>query len=287
MLPDIIHHYTDISTFASILKNRTIRFNRLDRVDDITEGEAFTQIRLEKFFFVSCWTYDDIESLPQWNMYTTNMSGVRITLPRRMFDYKPLVVPYHLAGTLEQHGVLVSPIPFEKIFGDKFLIPPMFLDEHHFGRIVRYCSDYAAQKNEAIKVNDDGTSIHTQIKDPTGIAALKSPDWEFQKEFRFVLLIFPSFMPKSVDGFIQLLNHIPNIVTESLQQGTGPDLEYFDISLDQSTLDNMKITAGPLCTEGEYTIIEALLAKYAPSVPSEVLTKSKFTGTIRKAKSIK
>lgn len=34
----IIHHYTNIETLSLILKNRTLRFNRLDRVDDPEES---------------------------------------------------------------------------------------------------------------------------------------------------------------------------------------------------------------------------------------------------------
>ena len=40
----MIHHYTDIDTLALILANRTIRFNRLDRVDDTTEAKAFSKV---------------------------------------------------------------------------------------------------------------------------------------------------------------------------------------------------------------------------------------------------
>lgn len=32
-----LYHYTTIDTLALILKNRTIRFNRLDKVDDLEE----------------------------------------------------------------------------------------------------------------------------------------------------------------------------------------------------------------------------------------------------------
>ena len=35
-----IHHYTNLESLAMILKNRTIRFNRLDKVDDLEEGNA-------------------------------------------------------------------------------------------------------------------------------------------------------------------------------------------------------------------------------------------------------
>lgn len=34
-----IHHYTSLETLALILNHRTIRFNRLDKVDDMEEAE--------------------------------------------------------------------------------------------------------------------------------------------------------------------------------------------------------------------------------------------------------
>ena len=33
-----LYHYTSLETLALILKNRTIMFNRLDKVDDVEEG---------------------------------------------------------------------------------------------------------------------------------------------------------------------------------------------------------------------------------------------------------
>lgn len=35
-----IYHYTNIEALALILKNQTIRFNRLDKVDDIDLNSA-------------------------------------------------------------------------------------------------------------------------------------------------------------------------------------------------------------------------------------------------------
>ena len=37
-----IYHYTTIETLALILKNHTIRFSRLDKVDDIEESELMS-----------------------------------------------------------------------------------------------------------------------------------------------------------------------------------------------------------------------------------------------------
>ena len=35
-----LYHYTNIETLALILKNRTIRFNSLDRMDDLQEQQT-------------------------------------------------------------------------------------------------------------------------------------------------------------------------------------------------------------------------------------------------------
>ena len=46
-----------------ILSTRKIRFNRLDRMDDLEEGRVEAQgVPLGKYTYVSCWTEDDEES---------------------------------------------------------------------------------------------------------------------------------------------------------------------------------------------------------------------------------
>lgn len=281
MTTKFIHHYTDLNTLALILKHRTIRFNRLDRVDDITEGNAFTRLRLEQFFFVSCWTHDPEESLPQWNMYTTGMAGVRITLPRNPFNYKPLIVP--VAFQAVQNGAVFSPVPFDKLITDNFFILPMFMDEKHFSREVEYIPNFKDQKNEAITVNiEKGQTLTATITDPTRIATLKDPGWSFQKEHRFVLFITPSVpLPKNEHFFQELSNQLPDIVATSLHKGIGPNIDFFDVEISQTTIDSMTITTGPLCTEGDYLLVEALLSKYAPNGK---IDKSNFIGTIRRPK---
>ena len=276
---DKLFHYTSIETLSLILKYRTVRFNRLDRVDDITEGDSFTELKLEKFFFVSCWTYDQNESLPQWNMYTPNMAGVRLSLPKPMFNFSPFSLPDTIPHI--KAGTFFSPIPFEKMFADNYFIPPIFLDEKNFARKVIYSPDYAEIKNQAITFEVKPTGeFKGNISDPTGIAALKSPDWEFQKEYRYILLIFPApRIEKGPNFFEQFSREIPNFVASSLYNANGPEINYFDLELSQPTINELEITTGPLCTEGDIIAIEALLSKYAPD---SVLKRSKFTGTIRR-----
>ena len=82
-----LYHYTTIQTLALILKHKTIRFNRLDRVDDMEEsayGSGPTKSMLSQYCFVSCWTKSDEENLALWNMYT-RYKGVRIGIDEMPF----------------------------------------------------------------------------------------------------------------------------------------------------------------------------------------------------------
>ncbi len=280
-MSDFIHHYTDINTLSLILKYKTIRFNRLDRVDDITEEDSFKVLKLAKFFFVSCWTYDENESIPQWNMYTKDMAGVRISFPKKLFNYLPLKVPAKYKAN--QSGVITSAIPFERMFTDTYMILPNFFDEKHFARKVEYYEDYEKRKNESINFEiDSNGAFKGQIQDPTGIAAMKSPDWQFQKEFRFVLFIFPSLpLPPNGPFSKEFYERMPNFVAQKLYNGEGPSIEYFDVDINPDILNKIVVTTGPLCTNGDFLIVESLLEKYASEA---TIYKSKFEGTIRKPK---
>ena len=124
-----IHHYTTIDTLALILRNRTIRFNRLDRVDDVSESQTASRIQFGKYYFVSCWTHSHEESIPQWHMYTDLMSGVRISLPRKMFKMRSLV-PNPEWNSVSK-GTILSPVPFSKIFYKNFYREWWFILLHH------------------------------------------------------------------------------------------------------------------------------------------------------------
>ena len=67
-----LYHYTNLKTLALILKHRTLRFNRLDKVDDLEENVKSNGLNLGQYIFVSCWTEDAEESIPLWRMYGSN-----------------------------------------------------------------------------------------------------------------------------------------------------------------------------------------------------------------------
>ena len=79
----IIHHYTNIEALALILRNRTLRFNRLDQVDDPEESTFISNVvNLGIYTFVSCWTEAKEESIPMWKMYTNGKWGVRLSVEK-------------------------------------------------------------------------------------------------------------------------------------------------------------------------------------------------------------
>lgn len=75
-----IYHYTTIETLELIFSNKTLRLNNLSNVDDMEEGQADIFGDMSKYVFVSSWTKDDLENIPLWQMYTPNMSGIRIKI---------------------------------------------------------------------------------------------------------------------------------------------------------------------------------------------------------------
>lgn len=78
---DKVFHYTSISTLKKILENKTIRFSRFDQMDDKTETEGLPE-DMKLNFFLSCWSSEQRESIPQWCLYG---NGIRIELPQKWY----------------------------------------------------------------------------------------------------------------------------------------------------------------------------------------------------------
>ena len=131
----LIHHYTNIESLALILQSKKIRFNRLDRMDDLEEGRVEAQgIPVGKYSYVSCWTEDEEESIPLWNMYAGKEMGVRISLPQDMF--KDHVMLGRIVGDAELGAKILDAmpklaptvtlkIPAFEYFGKNYLILPV------------------------------------------------------------------------------------------------------------------------------------------------------------------
>lgn len=83
----LLYQYTTIDALSLILKNRKIRFSRLDMVDDPEEyGFERYGFKVAPFVFVSCWTPVKEENIPMWRMYANQARGVRIGVDSSMFE---------------------------------------------------------------------------------------------------------------------------------------------------------------------------------------------------------
>lgn len=276
----LIYHYTSINTLSLILKYKTIRFNRLDRVDDVSESKFYGKYDLAKFLFISCWTDLSIENIPLWHMYTNEMKGVKICLDSDWMYYRELKP--HPKYNLIQQGQLFAPIPFEKFYNDEYFILPNIFQRDKVLRKVRYVDDPSLYLKDVVdlKIVANGQA-EMKLKDVNDFATYKLKVWSFQEEVRFILFILPT-IPIPADGFTneKYLNELPNFIMNSIVTGKGPKLEYFDIDINPDVLDNVEVTLGPLCDTGDEILVDSLLKTYTKN---GTIKKSNLTGTIRKA----
>lgn len=124
---EYLYHYTDIEALALILKNRTIRFNSLNKMDDLQEQETGDIKNIGQFCYVSSWTEDDIESIPMWNIYSSLNAGVRIKLrkfPFKKYEYTDKVLAEVTQRTIEYSDgkPIKSIIPLTDIFAKGFFL---------------------------------------------------------------------------------------------------------------------------------------------------------------------
>lgn len=220
--PEYLYHYTNIETLALILKNRSIMFNNLSNLDDLNEGNTADLGKLGQYIFTSCWTSLNDESIPIWKMYTRSGIGVRIKLPTNF-----------LGNVLTQHNgryvidTCENSKPIKVIYtDDKTYLKPKVLVNYKDNNILRI--------------------------DKVGI--YKKKVWEFQQEWRYIIRTIPG--EKQGDFSDQ------QIIVENLKGGynIGQNKLFFSISND--AFENMEITLGPMATEGDGIIVNALKEIY-------------------------
>lgn len=257
--PDRIFHYTSIDTLALILKSRKIRFARLDTVDDAREAPTVEGIHFSKYFFVSCWTGEPRESIPQWHLYTEKMTGVRIELPSYPFRQKRLTPPAAWTSVQTQ-GTVYSPIDFDQMWGQSHMVLPMFLSRDQFGGRVEYVDNVNERYKAAITMGAEQLSISR----PFDLARLKTTDWKFQDEYRFALFKLPS-LPMPPDGPVDpdFWNALPQHIGNSIRTGQEPGIAHLDVDLRVSALSELVVTTGPLCSSGAKLSVESLVKQYA------------------------
>lgn len=256
----MIHHYTSIAALAAILRHRTIRFGRLDTLDDTQEAQHVRDIDFGKMLFASCWVEKDEEDIAQWAMYGDAMKGVRISLPRQPFADVTRISDASSVARSRYQGYTLIP--------DVIDHPDEFLSN------VVYVNDVAECYATRIEFFDlDGVRINGRA---TALATFKNRYWEFQKEVRFILHAVPGPTGWATDQ--EWAVKFAEMTRAGKWGMIGPDVLYIDRPISEEALSSAEVVLGPLANDSDRLIAESLIASWAPGLP---LRKSELTGLIR------
>lgn len=246
-----LYHYTSIETLALILKYKTIRFTSLAKVDDLNEAKTSDYGDMGRFCFVSCWTDMKEESIPLWKMYTPDMRGVRIRLPRTPFKrYKVSKGEYYSSEDFYTY------INFNKHYSNNgYSINP--INEESFLFKVEYTNNKDSLFPNVVSKEDTATGYtkRINIKD---IGRYKEKVWEFQQEWRYKLFIAPWTLndlikANSVEKQVDLFNRLKEF---------NLPFSYYDLDLDENKFKDMEILLGPKTSVAEEIIVRALVNEY-------------------------
>ncbi|MGE9752820.1 DUF2971 domain-containing protein [Bacillus inaquosorum] len=243
-LPKYLYHYTSIETFALILKNNTLRFNRLDKVNDVNEAISFNFPYANTAVFTSSWTSHKDESIPMWRLYTQNMDGVRIKLPVNMFKGRKNPHVFEKGGSRIQHdeAVTIKRKKLEYKFHTSGIQGP---------NKIHYTNDKELLQKEVL-CNQEGY-ISTSLYD---LGMFKQKCWEYEQEWRFKILAFFEEFNLPNDEFT---NKVLDLKTYPIMN------TFIDVPLESGIFNEAELILGPKTTQGQYIILESLVEKYSPN----------------------
>lgn len=263
---EYLYHYTSLETLALILSNRTICFNNLLYVDDVDEAESQDMGNFGRFLYASCWTSEEKESIPLWNLYTPDMHGVRIRLPRfpfKKYSYKK--GEYFLGEDVETY------INMEKLYNEDkvsivstqpILIAVEYTDEQNklFPHVRTLSSPDAIERY--LKAKDmkeaEGTAVSYSFEK---IGRCKRLEWGFQKEWRYIFSVMPMGLKECNPLSFQKQQEIIRRIED--KEYTPPYARMF-LDIDENALKNIEVLCGPKMSQAEKILVKALLKEYCP-----------------------
>ena len=256
---EYLYHYTSLESLALILKNRTIRLNPLDKMDDLQEQKAADVKDLGKYVFVSSWTDDPTESIPMWKMYTDSTSGVRIKLRKNPFIWRDTYV----RDLARETGIPFRPSSNSDDRIHTFIDLARMVENGFYaveglsGKVlqkVTYTDDISLLEPRVFQQDSKGATL------ALGLLGLhKSTYWSFQREWRYRMLIVP--MNYRVDS--DEMGKEAAYMMQQMVQGVGRiPFRHYDINISPEAFAEMEITRSPQMTNGNRLILEALAEKY-------------------------
>lgn len=270
---EYLYHYTNIETLTLILKNRTIRFNSLDKMDDLQEQQTSDLKNIGQFCYISSWTDDEAESIPMWDRYASLSIGVRIKLrknPFKIYDNYPSdIAKVSKLNVIEESAgmPLKTIVPMTEMLSKGFMTPQAMSPDLLFK--VEYTDDESKLYPKVVKVNGSQFSINLGA-----LGIYKNPYWKFQNEWRYKIMFFPLDLNKPPAESFQDFQMIAN---EMLLDKAKQPFPYYDMVIDDDAFSDMQITLCPQISAGNRIIVESLLKAYNPTAE---LKESMLSGLI-------
>lgn len=249
-----LYHYTTLDTLALILKNRTIKFSRLDKVDDNEEFVVSKGIKFGQYMFVSCWTKEDQELIPLWNMYAKDHNGVRICMEADMF--KDYLIPNRILLNGEKSEEYTKcKLPLAELLNlNYFMMNPVFSEAgNYFFQDIEYADDVCKETSDIISINQETGAI--TIAFPK-VGHFKNKRWDFQKETRFKIIAWP-INPCYLNG-----KDITKAVTDAFRNNKELGFDCYFLKLKDEAIDNIEITLRYDATESDRIIAESLCTTF-------------------------
>lgn len=160
-----LFHYTKLETLKLILESNKLRFTSLLNVDDKEEKWTKDMYDYGKHIFVCCFTDDEKESIPIWNMYAEQGKGVRLEFDGEIFNKFTDIKPVE---NNKEAKIIVAL--------NKNVYPIIYTDDEE-------------KLYPTIKKEVDGEFGHYIGE----LGIYKNTNWDFQKEWRYSLIIYKGY----------------------------------------------------------------------------------------------
>jgi len=248
----MLYHYTTINTLGLILKQKKIKFSRLDLINDPLDGFSSKFLESKKIAYISCFTKRKDDSIPMWSLYTKGFRGVRIGFPDNLFGNVEQN-RFGLKIRASKQNPLNQKTPF--IAGPEDIIYKKNINEIDHELLQEIENPKVKHLGKAMKFN------------PFIIGKYKLDDWKFEEESRFIIHAIDYGFVSRIDSgaFDRRLNDIYSKIEENGK-------EIF-INFNEEILSEVEILMGPKTNESDRIIIEALVSTNAPNI--KIIEKSK------------
>lgn len=262
--PAFLYHYASLDTLALILHNRTIRFSRLDKVDDPQEQRSADSQNLGKMKLVSCWTSSDEESIPMWREYAGADCGVRIQM--KSYPFKQYSVSNDSLNMLSSEAVLNAlggsfdglHLPLEDFWDKNYHFFETARDREILHE-VEYTNDQSLLFPKVINAFGHGGLV----ADLNALGVHKTIAWSYQKEWRYILTAVPIGIDSVINVRLDQILRANDVMLDKCDPGIPP---YYDLTISDEAFSSMKIVSSPKMTPGNRVILNTLIEKYAPGI---------------------